>query len=222
MRFRNTDRFTWTAIAVAVVCLAVPATGEAQCRGLFYADLVSGQIANFAPGTFGDVATAANPDPECPTRLLKLRVDVPEACLRAVVWVQFEGQPTGWALNVGDSPTNNGFGGDAGTVPGNAELQVLDDSLSVYSSATSPEDLDRLAFQHLGLTDGALNLVVADQSLSWGQPYSLLETPNVPRLFAIPDAEGDGRSFYVGLNRVVGNTSRVGCGARRVLISFED
>lgn len=218
---RNPARLTWTAFAFAIVCLVVPSVAQAQCRGLFYADLGVGQVINFDPQSFDDVASAGNPDPGCPLRLLKLRVNVPDACSKAVVWVQFEGPSSGWTLNVGDSPTNNGFGGDAGTTARNAELQILDDVLSVYSSATDPLNLDRLAFQHLGVTDGALNVVVADQSLSWGQPYTLLSSPNVPRLFAIPDVGGDGRSFYVGLNRVVANTSRVGCGARRVLITFE-
>jgi hypothetical protein len=195
---------------------------RSQCpTGLYYADLVHNQQANFLPaGIITGIEFQPNVDPDCPgTRMLKVAIDLPAACTKVVIWVQFDGEPSGWTLNVGDSPTNNGFGGDSGTAS-NAELQILNQNLAVYNAATVPQEVDQLAFQNLVLANGALNVIVENQKISWGQPYSALQSFGLERLFAIPDTNGDARRVYLGVNRVVANTSRTGCGARRALISL--
>lgn len=218
---------TWNLsiyLAFALAAVAVAGTAHAQCTsGLYYADMSNGQQANLLPsGVITNVELPPNANPDCPTtRMLKLEIELPEECSKAVIWLQYEGQPSGWTLHVGDSATNNGFGGDAGTTTNDAELQILEEDLSVYSNGAAP---DRIALMHLALTDGALNVVVTDQSVSWGQPYSALESFNGERLFAIPDQDGDGRRIYLGVNRVfgaAGDDDRNGCGARRVMISLE-
>lgn len=214
-----------TMIAVfGVLALGSAEVARSQCpTGLYYADLVHNQQANFLPvGIVTGIQFQPNVDPNCPgTRMLMAEIDIPDACTQAVIWVQFDAEPSGWTLNLGDSPTNNGFGGDSG-IASNAELQILDQNLGVYNAATVPEEVDLLAFQHLALANGALNVIVENQKISWGQPYSALQSFGLERLFAIPDASSaDGRRIYLGVNRVVANTSRTGCGARRVLISLE-
>jgi hypothetical protein len=90
---------------------------------------------------------------------------------------------------------------------------------SAWSLLQSP-----LVLQHLALTNAALKFVVKNQFLSWGQPYSQLQTPATQNLFAIPDSSvpvADQRAIYLGVNRVIAHTGRTGCGARRVLISFQ-
>lgn len=214
---------TLTSVIFGIFALMGAEIAVAQCpNGLFYADLSRNQRANFLLDHVTDVDIAPNSNSECSTsHTLRLTIDIPEECSQAVVWVQFEGTPSGWTLNLGDSSTNNGFGGGApGTTSNNAELQILDQNLAVYTAAAAPEELDRLLFQEMMLTDGALNFVVENQAVSWGQSASVLQSSNQGRLFAIPDNIDDGRRVYLGLNRVVANASRNGCGARRVMISF--
>lgn len=173
------------------------------------------------------VATPFNPSCDVNDWMAAVvQVDLPPECSGIEVWVDYQGTPEGWTVNIGDSKTNNGFGGDSGSTPigQNAEVQVLDESLAVYSAADNPVDVDRLVLQHLALTDGALKFTVGDQSLSWGQPFAALETEGLERLFFVP-ATGD-RTLYVGLNRVVDpaaplgtpNTTRNGCGLRHAII----
>jgi hypothetical protein len=181
------------------------------------------QQANFMPTFITNVEYGSNPNPDCPeTRILKLDIEIPETCSAAVIWLQYEGEPSGWTLNVGDSPTNNGFGGDAGSTVHNGELQVLDDNLAFYNAAGVPEEVDQLTSQTLALRDGALNVVVSNQHVSWSQPYGSLDSAGLERLFAVPDMTADGRKIYLGVNRVVSGTSRLGCGARRVMVTFEE
>lgn len=156
-----------------------------------------------------------------------VQVNIPDACTGVSVLVEYGGLPDGFTVNIGDSPTNDGFAGDAGSVPAgqNAEVQILDEDLSVYSAASAPP-VDRLAMAHLGLTDGSVRFVVKNQYLSWGQPFSDLETPSLEKLFFIPTppvVAPANRTVYVGLNRVISpvggaRMGRNGCGARHALM----
>lgn len=225
-------------LALAAIPLLAPAAqpAAAACVPLLcYVDLGAGggQICHPAAYTFGPSnpadQTIANPDcTGTPARSAVVEVRVPSDCTGVAVWVEYDGEPKGWTVNVGDSPTNNGFGGDSGTPPTgqNAEVQILENTLSLYSAADNPDDVKQLALQHLALQDGSIRFEVKDQSVSWGQPYSAVATPD-ERLFFLPanPAAPENRTLYVGLNRVVapvtGRAGRDGCGARRALLILQ-
>jgi hypothetical protein len=215
-------------LLAAVLLTGLVATpAAAQCIPfLCYVDLNPGGGA-ICPqaSTFTDVSIQQNGAATTCTdgfQSAVVEVQVPEACSAVHVWVEYHGDPQGWTVNIGDSATNDGFGGDAGTLPAgqNAEVQVLDEILTVFNAADNPSDVDALATQHLALRDGALNFVVQDQYLSWGQQYTALQTPDLERLFFLPPnpAAPANRTIYVGLNRTIANPARNGCGARRALI----
>lgn len=181
------------------------------------------------------VTTPENPVSTCPNpsawRAVVAKVDVPAGCSGVAVWVQYEGEPSGFTLDVADSETDNGFGGDGGSLPAgqNAELQVLDDDLSVYNASSVAANVGQLTNQQLALKDGSLNVIVKDQFVSWGNPYGALSTPGIQQLFFLPPAPVTApanRTLYVGFNRVVAptggqDTSRNGCGARRALLVLQ-
>jgi hypothetical protein len=156
-----------------------------------------------------------------------LKINLTGGCTQANIVVEYEGKPTGWSLNLGDSPTNNGFGGDSGTTPNAAELEILDDALNVYGAfrptTDPPGTVDRILRQEVQLKDSAIKFVVRNQFLSISPAYTWLQTPAIQRLFAIPDAAStDGSNIYLGINRVIsGPGNRVGTGARRVLITLQ-
>lgn len=227
-------------LAAAVLLAALVATpAAAQCpQALCYVDLDAGggTLCNTTVYPTLTPATAPATQPSNPFimpgpasatcaggsfRATVVEVDVPPGC-GVAVWVQYQGDPDGWTVNIGDSVTNNGFGGDAGTLPAgqNAEVEVLDELVRLWSAADNPTDVEALATQHLALRDGALNFVVQDQYVSWGQQYTALETPDLERLFFLPASPvaPENRTIYVGLNRTIGDPSRNGCGARRALI----
>ncbi|HEV2704913.1 MAG TPA: hypothetical protein VGV59_03255 [Pyrinomonadaceae bacterium] len=154
-------------------------------------------------------------------------INVDKGCRCANIAVEYEGTPSGWTVNIGDSPTNNGFGGDSsGSPDSEAEAQVLDQALSVYNSFNPsidpPGTVDRIFHQELALTNGAAKFVVCDQYLSYGQPHGVLQTPAIKRLFALPDPAVGNSLIFAGFNRVVsGPGSRIGQGARRVTMSLQ-
>ena len=219
---------------LALVAFAA-APAAAQCQPyICYIDLVQGAAIcpnnsvypsasrNIAPIVIG----ADNPNCSPGSFAAVLQVDIPAGCTGVSVLVEYGGLPDGWTVNIGDSETNNGFAGDAGSLPTgqNAEVQILDEDLSVYSAASAPP-VDRLAFAHLALTDGSVRFVVKDQYLSWGQPFTELETPSLQKLFFIPTSPTApaNRNIFVGLNRVIdpvgaSSSSRNGCGVRHALL----
>jgi len=227
-----THRRISLTLALLAATFVLPTVATAQCTpfglGFFYMDMTiptTVNVSHFPP--------PADPGPHvvmqggftnsgCNEALLK--VTIPNGCTEANIWVEYEGMPTGWTINVGDSPGNNGFGGDSGELDSEAELQILDETLSVYSTGLGPGIVDLLAQEDLGLNDGALEIVVRNQYVSWGQPFSSLNTPNSGLLYALPDAgaaPADANTFYLGVNRVVsGPGGRTGCGVHRVLVSF--
>jgi hypothetical protein len=213
---------------LAVLALAVPAVHAQSCPGgQFYLDLKSCTTATMAGVSFmpGGACAAAVVPTGCPAsagwKQAALKVVVPAGCTQINVTVQYEGLPCGWTVDLGDSPTDNGYGGDSGSTPHNAELQILNENLAVYNGSGNAALVDNLAGANLALTNAALNFVVKDQFVSWGNPYTYLSTPNNKMLYSFSDPAGP-RTVYLGLNRVIQATGgRTGYGARRVLVTFQ-
>lgn len=225
--------FVALALLLGFSTAAVP-PAEAQCPAfLCYADLWSGFTV--CPNSTIYTKVVTHPigngpqNPTCDTALWKaalVEVTLPPECEGISVWLEYFGEPEGWTANVGDSPTNNGFGGDAGSQPTgqNAEVQILDELLSVFNAASVPEEVDRLVHQELRLRDGGFKLVAEDQFLSWGQPYGEIESSNLERMFFLSPQNAN-RTLYVGVNRVIAsnsagdvNVGRNGCGVRHAMI----
>ncbi len=225
--------FSLALAALLLVIAGTPPAAAVCTPNICYIDLGAGGgvICNLATYTItvapqpfpaNDPATACN---ETLFQSAVVTANIPNDCAGVVVWVEYAGQPEGWTVNIGDSITNDGFGGDAGTLPAgqNAEVQVLDENLSLFTAATVPAEVRRIAFQHLGLTDGTLKFLVRNQFLSWGQPYSSAEADVLERLFFLPNppAAGENRTLHVGLNRSINNPGRDGCGARRAVLILQ-
>ena len=231
--FGKIDRL-WKTGAVLLSLAAAPA--GAQCVPyICYVDLgpspafICPNSAVYPPaGRRSDPIVITQDNPGCDVNFWKaavVQVNVPPECSGVTVWVEYAGTPIGWSVDIGDSDTNNGFGGDAGSLPlgQNAEVQILNETLGVYTAADNPGGVDTIASQHLALRDGALKFVVKDQFVSWGNPYSALSTPQLDQLFFLPTGGTGNRTLYVGLNRVISpvngqNLSRNGCGARHAIL----
>lgn len=232
------------SILALLVLFAPPAAQAQVCvPHLTYVDLIQGRVID-SPGApifvvddpimrneVSDLKPALElPDDfacaDKPWHSALMVVEIPPQCSRLVIWLDYLGDPDGWSVNIGDSATNNGFGGDRGTAPEgqNAEVEVVGEVLRVFSAADNPGDVDTLATLHLALRDGALRFTVEDQRLTWGQPFSALETPDLERLFFLPPnpVAPENRTIFIGINRVVfGPGNRIGCGVSKALVMFE-
>lgn len=171
--------------------------------------------------------------------VVEIRLDPARDCGCARFRLFFTDELSGWMVHIGESPTNNGHGGDEGTSANAAEVHLLDRMLTVYSSAQSDRrKIDRLLEVGMPPLEGrVLEFEICDQSLDIdlvptlsdpNPPRWELETLNSKLLFSLVDAGGatarSDASVYAGFNRVIhrlkGEPShgRVGSGVRRVEI----
>lgn len=150
---------------------------------------------------------------------------------RLILELQFSGPSREWSLNLGDSNTNNGWGGDGCTAINDAELQILNGVLELYGSDLLDTDPDygyKVRFmkrwENVIGSDGKLRLEVADGKVTYLNSEGRRETFEHYALFALagqPDREaGVNYDLYLGVNRVVA-PGRTGSGISKVKISFE-
>ncbi len=225
----NTTSPRSTVLSLLAFGLWASAAGAQCTTATFYADLRTGAVVNEDPALYHVISAMDDSDlADCAGwREAVVRVDIPKDCTTATVSAEYEGTPVAWTLNIGDSPTNNGYAGDAGTTVHNAELWILNDTMALANAGGSPSDIDNpLLYKILPLTDGAIRFLVRDQFVSWGQPYEYIQSPNNKLLFAIPDdtMKEEASSIYVGLNRVISGApgnGRTGCGLRSALIRLQ-
>jgi hypothetical protein len=225
------------SVLCGLVVAVAPAVLHAACpAGFVELDLKTGAaVVSAAIAPYISYVNAGAPAPvpataACPAaagwKMAAVKIVIPgapNACTQANVVVEYEGLPSAWTVDLGDSPTNDGFAGDAGTTTHDAELWILNENLALANGGAIVNNPQ--VFQNLSLTDSTMKFVVKNQFVSWGQPYGYAQAPATQDLFAIPDtsvAAADQRAIYLGLNRVIVNRpDRTGCGARRVLITFQ-
>jgi len=223
-------RNTLVALAFATILFALPAFSQrtmyiSGLHGTAAPSVVTPTGIPFGVGapTFTHVTNA-----NCPSGWWQANVDIylkdPSGAARtAYITAEYQGTPVGWTIDIGDSATDNGYGGNDGGPEHAAEVQVSDQTLRVYNDPKIPGQVDNLLTQPLSLSDGSLKFTVSNQTLAVGQPQTVLATPVTQTLFWIPDpvAQTDAEmwSIHAAFNGVVrGDTSRQGCGVDNVII----
>jgi len=146
---------------------------------------------------------------------------------RARIEVLYGEKMTGWTLNIGDSPSNNGYSGDSGHQSRDGEVQILEGNLGVYGDdfmEADPQTGKVLASaKALAVPGSTVIFEVSDNRLTWQNNLGLdgaLKSPYIFSLNGQEDKEGKSNyDIYVGINRVV-NGGRCGSGACRVRIKL--
>ena len=140
------------------------------------------------------------------------------------------GSPTGFTLNIGDSISNNGWGGDASDQSNDAELHINGQTLYVYANDAGSAQLLHSASNVLPTTSYRnLQIVVEDGKATYWKNFDTSTTYTIssPYLFALKgqaDTEGPvNYTIYAGINRVVDSysTDRVGTGITDVYVYLE-
>jgi hypothetical protein len=126
-----------------------------------------------------------------------------------------------WIVHIGDSPSNNGGGGDAGDTDHDAEVQLFDRTVTLFRSGVgAPAALTPCQFEVPAATGCVVqdwivreDELVFDSNAHASNPLAFCA---VPYLFEFPpydEADGEdpggwwSASLFVGLNRVYDATS---------------
>lgn len=141
----------------------------------------------------------------------------------AYVKVTYNAPPTGFSVNIGDSATNDGYGGDYATQSNDAEMMVFDQTMSVWGRDGTPAQ-PLLSTANAGLGAGSVaTFNVGDRYADWRLPTatSYLYNPWLYALNGQPDTEGPvNYDVYAAFNRVINGTYRTGTGVSSVYISL--
>lgn len=162
-----------------------------------------------------------------------------------------DGNPSGYSINIGDSATCNGFGGDAGTQSNDAELQVHNNTFQVFGNdayTRSSEYDGKTRAMNLYSNDGDSNpkatydfltnststprrIRIANNSVGWWEGLSFqaetyMEWLYNPYLFSLDssyDSEGPrNETIYAAFNRSIYSSSRTGTGITTVYVYLEN
>jgi hypothetical protein len=127
--------------------------------------------------------------------------------------------PTGWVLNIGDSPSNNGGSGDGGEFSNDAELEIQGTQLNVLGRDGSNPVVQFQDASFVGSTDCTWrSFKIADRTIEVGEKNIRLASDNLIRINQ-PDTEGQPNALiYMGLNRVIGGTFRSGSGVQQATV----
>jgi hypothetical protein len=164
----------------------------------------------------------------------RLTVDMTRA---AELRVAFEiCNPAGYVLDIGDSPSDNGGGGDWGDFEHDAEVLVYDTDLTAWSSDLGYEQTSATAGYHpllLSRPDylsargcSVRTLHIRDQYIADADDPTLrTQSPTALRINPSTDAQGyPDATWYIGVNRVVSSwasdRTRVGTGATTIRLCF--
>jgi hypothetical protein len=158
-----------------------------------------------------------------------LRIDM-KGHQRLLVTAQFDSPSKEWSLNLGDSISNNGWGGDGSTNHHDAEVQILDGRFEIYASdavgSQPPYDEGKRflrSWPEVATGPGTVQFEVADGEVALYAKDGQIEAFRHDALFALkgqPDSEaGVNYDLYLGVNRVV-SQGRTGTGISKLELSF--
>jgi hypothetical protein len=164
----------------------------------------------------------------------RLAIDMTKA---AELRVAFEiCDPSGYVLDIGDSSSNNGGGGDAGDFEHDAEVLIYDTDLTAFSSDLGYEQVSPGIGYHpllLSRPDylsargcNVRSLHVRDQYIADADdPRLRTQSPTALRINPSTDAQGyPDAQWHIGVNRVVSSRLadriRVGTGVTTVRLCF--
>ncbi|MEM7126195.1 MAG: vWA domain-containing protein [Chloroflexota bacterium] len=161
--------------------------------------------------------------------LVKLTLDPRRSGYSRVEFeVIYSEAPNGWTVNIGDSPSNNGYGGDGGDQSNDAEMIILDGALVVYGNDYTPERATTDGHREMHYTEDmvrggeSMTIEVANEWLSVHSPGGNEEISS-PYLYALarqPDREGrTNYELYAAFNRTIASEGRKGSGVSQVILT---
>nr|KAG5699179.1 hypothetical protein BaRGS_012700 [Batillaria attramentaria] len=173
---------------------------------------------------------AAAPGQTCASQAV-LRVSMKGPYKGVRLQLDYGEAPRLWTVDVSDSPTGDGYGGDNGTTSNMAEAHIHNRQLRVYGNGL-PGYMDASVNggHLLHVMDDVIKkgsrlwLDISDERLEIGTRGGTLQLVESPYLFTLsgqrPHYGKLEYDLYIGLNTVVAGDKRVGTGLCKVEISL--
>jgi len=158
--------------------------------------------------------------------VVKVNLDPSAGYSKVAFDTYFDGSPSGWSVNIGDSRTNNGYSGDGGTQSNDAEMQILNNRVSVYGSDYTPISSVKTILDSFSSNFASVNQMVTFEASNnrfiWDGGNLVGGQVQANYLYALDgraDNEGPiNYDIYAGFNRTIGSSSRYGSGVGFVCV----
>jgi hypothetical protein len=154
--------------------------------------------------------------------LVTLDLQQNKAKNRIVYELTFGDNPTGWLINIGNSITNNGYGGDSGSQSNDSELQIVNGTMCVYCNDYGS---GRLLFseQNCATPNGKIRIEISDNTVTYyNYQTKITKTWTSPYIFALNGQSDDAGPvnyvIYTGINRVIDGEYRSGNGVINAIL----
>ncbi len=143
----------------------------------------------------------------------------------AIFDVLYGGPPNDWTVNIGDSRSNNGYGGDAVHQSNDAEMQIRNTTLGVWGNdyLTLMEVRNMLNLYNIVSQGDTVSIEVSNYYLGWqvGQRIGELRSQYLYALDGQPDNEGPiNYDIYAAFNRSIYSYYRYGSGVTQVTVTL--
>ncbi|MCB0074024.1 MAG: VWA domain-containing protein, partial [Caldilineaceae bacterium] len=157
------------------------------------------------------------------SNLLRITLNPAAGFTRARFEIRYDQAAVGYSVNIGDSISNDGDGGDARDQSNDAELQILDNTVSVFASDYLVESRqDRLLAEWRGgiaVDPSTYVFEIADGSVRF-EGFGDVESPYLFALDGQSDREGPVNfDIYATFNRNI-TGDRLGVGVRNVTVTL--
>lgn len=138
--------------------------------------------------------------------------------------VTYNAEPSGFTVNIGDSATNDGGGGDARTQSNDSELQIFFRQFSLVGNDDSTPSRVLRVLEGFAENGKTISFTVSNNHVDWRTAAGATGAVDSPFIYALdgqPDGEGPiNYDIYAAFNRVIGDPGRSGSGVSRVVITF--
>lgn len=159
-----------------------------------------------------------------------IKIDFSGKYKGAKIFLEYGDKPRLWSLDISDSPTGDGYGGDNGTTSNMAEVQIHNKQLRIYGNslpgyldASSNGGLLLQLVDNIVKKGTRLHLDLSDERLEWTHngKKQYLESKFLFTLTGQDTQHGEREQYvYIGFNRVVHGAHRHGSGLCHVAISL--
>ncbi len=106
----------------------------------------------------------------------KITLDPASGYTKAIFEVTYDAEPTGWTVDICDSKSCNGYGGDAGHTSNAAEIEILNTSFNAYRNTlhghpdSTGEPLNLFSKSVSINTETIVSLEISDERVGWNFP----------------------------------------------------
>ncbi|XP_013414319.1 signal peptide, CUB and EGF-like domain-containing protein 1 isoform X2 [Lingula anatina] len=195
-------------------------------------DLQFGFVKGYSPYiTFIVPPTPSRNRKQCTSQAV-LRLDFSGIYKYAKFHLDYGDRPRLWTLDISDSKTGDGYGGDNGTTSNMAETHIFNRQLRLYGNSlpgynhnTINGNLLLKVVDNIVKKGSKITIEIADERVDWivGNVKDFVESKYLYTLDGQEAVYGE-KDYYVyaGFNRVVAGTFRNGSGLCRVGISMHE